>query len=356
MTCPRLEVNIKKIKDNTEYTIRLCQKYGVDVMGVTKGVRAEIPVVMAMAEAGIRTFGDSRVQNLMKIERAGIPGERFLIRIPMLSEVQSVVEWLHGSLNSELSVISALGHEAVRQHKTHKVILMVDVGDLREGLWPDDILIDTAVKANKLEGIGLLGLGMNVGCFGGVLPTPENTGKLLEVGRCIEKAIGRRLNVYSGGSTCGLKLIEDGTLPCGINQFRIGEAILLGKDSTGNRIIPGTYQDTMQIVAEVVEVKRKPSVPIGRMGRDAFGNVPEFADRGMRKRAIAAIGRQDVPLEKLIPPAEGIEVLGGSSDHLILDVTDARENIKVGDEIAFGLTYGAMLSAMTSDYVEKVYI
>jgi predicted amino acid racemase len=355
MKCPRLEINTTKISENAGHIVKLCRKADVKVMGITKGVKAEAPVVKAMAEAGITVFGDSRIENLKKIAEAGIFGQRFLIRIPMLSDVSATVEWADGSLNSEFEVIAALGKEAVRQRKTHKVILMVDVGDLREGFLPCDAA-ETALKAGGIDGIELIGLGMNVGCYGGVLPTIENTSLLLETGRQVESAIGRKLDVYSGGSTVTLKLIEKGMLPCGINQLRIGEAVLLGYDSTGNRKIPGTHQDTMRLIAEVIELKLKPSVPTGEVGRDAFGNVPKFLDRGIRKRAIAALGRQDAPLEKLRPIIDGVEVLGGSSDHLILDVTDAQEDIKVGTEIAFGINYGAMLALMTSDYVEKVYV
>jgi len=52
----------------------------------------------------------------------------------------------------------------------------------------------------------------------------------------------------------------------------------------------------------------------------------------------------------------GISVLGGSSDHLILDVEDAAENVKVGDELEFWPGYGALLALSTSPYVQKVVI
>ncbi|MEW9835952.1 arginase family protein [Mesorhizobium marinum] len=104
----------------------------------------------------------------------------------------------------------------------------------------------------------------------------------------------------------------------------------------------------------MIEVKKKPSRPIGKSGYDAFGNQPYFPDEGDRLRAIANIGREDVMVEGLTPIDRGVRVLGASSDHLLLDVTDAEVPVAVGGRVAFRMGYGAMLLAMTSEYVEKV--
>jgi len=107
------------------------------------------------------------------------------------------------------------------------------------------------------------------------------------------------------------------------------------------------------MVAEVVEVARKPSVPIGDRGQNAFGETCEFEDRGVRLRAILNLGRQDVVVDGIEPEMKGITVLGGSSDHLILDVEEAEREVKLGDELAFYPSYGALLALATSPYVQK---
>ena len=48
-----------------------------------------------------------------------------------------------------------------------------------------------------------------------------------------------------------------------------------------------------------------------------------------------------------------IEILDGSSDHLLLDLTHCTTVYQVGDRIQFTLGYGSMLKAFTSPYVEK---
>ena len=113
---------------------------------------------------------------------------------------------------------------------------------------------------------------------------------------------------------------------------------------------------TVTVSAPVIECKVKPSMPVGTSAQDAFGTVPVFTDRGERRRAICAIGRQDAPAEGLRPLDARIEVLGASSDHLVLDVDDLPTPPRVGDSIAFVPGYSATLQLFTSRYVAKEFI
>lgn len=354
MRRPCIEINIEKIKHNANHLVKQCGEKGIEILGVTKGVCAYLPVVQAMLEGGVKKLGDSRVQNIMALRKAGVENPIYLIRIPMISEAQDVVYYADGSLNSEIDVIKTLAREAKKIGKVHKVILMVDVGDLREGVMPEDVL-DVVGEILNLEGIEFEGLGTNVGCYGAILPNYENTKILVDLAANIEKKYGIKVKTISGGNTATLSLIERGKLPEGVNQLRVGEGILLGTDVTNFRKVPGTVQDTMKLKTEVIEVKVKPSYPIGEIGRDAFGNIPVYEDKGPMRRAIVALGKQDCRIEGLKPVDDRMEILGASSDHMILDVTKCPE-IKVGDVIEFNMDYAAMLSLMTSGYVEKVVI
>ena len=231
---------------------------------------------------------------------------------------------------------------------------MVDVGDLREGVLQENVL-DIAKQITCLKEIKLVGLGTNMGCFGGILPSSNNLGVLVELGRAIENQLGLKLEIISGGGTSTLMLIGNNEVPDGVNQLRIGEGILLGTDTTNNRKIRWLHQNAFQLQAEVIEVKSKPSIPTGTIGRDAFGNVPEFIDIGVRRRAIVAMGKQDVNIEGIRPVDEHLTILGASSDHLIVDIEDSEQKIKVGDAIAFSLAYSGLLSVSDSKYVRKVF-
>jgi len=351
---PRLDIYLDKIKTNSENIITLCIKRGIKVVGITKGCSAIVEVGQVMIDGGINILGDSRIENLKSLKKAKLQAETMLIRVPMLSEVDKVLDWADISLNSEISLINLLSREALNRKIVHRIILMIDLGDLREGVMPDDTL-QVVREIRKLSGVKLIGIGANFCCISGVMPTSENLAKLVELTEEIENNFHINLEVISGGNTSVLKLVEDDIIPQRINQLRIGIGILLGRDDVRLRNITGTYQDTFILTAEVIEIKEKPSLPRGEIGRDAFGEIPVFRDLGIRKRAILAIGKQDIYLNGLIPLKEGIEIIGASSDHLIIDVTDFKEELKIGAEVSFRLNYPALLSATTSKYVKKYF-
>jgi predicted amino acid racemase len=307
-----------------------------------------------MLAGGIRQFADARVENLLQLRLNKIKNPLTLLRLPGLSLVAEVVEAADTSINSELEVIKALSRRALQNGKVHQVILMIDVGDLREGIFPEQA-IPLVKKALDHKGAYIQGIGTNMGCFGGVLPTQKNLGLLQELGQNIRARAGIELPVISGGGTSSLLLVENKAMPPEINQLRIGEGILLGTDTTNSRRIPYLHQDAFTLKAEVIEIAEKPSLPMGEIGRDAFGRKPSFVDRGTRRRAILALGKQDVEITGLSPEDSQMLILGGSSDHLVVDITDSAEQVKIGSIINFFVTYPALLSATTSPYINKHY-
>lgn len=146
----------------------------------------------------------------------------------------------------------------------------------------------------------------------------------------------------------------EGKLPGGITQLRIGEGIMLGCETLERKPMPGLHTDAFTAVAEIIEFRKKPSLPIGRIAQDVFGNVPVFEDRGIHQRAILALGRQDVIFDGLTPLDAGVEILGGSSDHLLVEISG--RTAVVGEELRFRPDYGAVLTLNTSPYVQKVYL
>ena len=351
---PILEIDLNKIRFNCGKVVEKCHQQGIEVLGVTKGFNAIPQIVSAMVKGGVDGLADARLENIYKLRKRGFKQDITLLRIPRLSKASLVAQYADISVNSEMIVIRALAEAGQKMGKAHKVILMVDVGDLREGVMPENV-VDTVQRISCLKGVELLGLGTNMGCFGGILPTNDNLGLLIELARDIKK-LGIKLEIISGGGTSSLLLVENNAVPPGINQLRIGEGILLGTDTTHKRIIPWLFQDAFLLKAEVIEVKFKPSVPKGSIGRDAFGHIPSFVDRGIRKKAILALGKHDVLIEGIIPVDEHMIVLGASSDHLIVDISDATTKIEVGAEIAFRLTYAGLLSISNSRYVNKTFV
>lgn len=353
MTYPKLVIDLKKIEKNTREMVRRCQERGVEVAGVTKMVCGNEIIGMTLVEAGVEILADSRIENLERMSKIPVP--KMLIRIPMASQAERIVKFSDISLVSEPSTIKVLAEVALRQDKVYDIILMVDLGDLREGIFCRKEIFKTVEEIVSLRGVRLLGIGSNLTCYGGVFPTRENLSRLIEIKSALEERFALSLKVVSGGNSGSLTLFEDSSFPAGINQLRLGASLLMGI-GLDDKPIRGLDTDIFRLEAEIVEIRMKPSIPIGRRGLDSFGERPVFVDRGVRRRAICALGKQDISLEHLNPIDTDIIILGGSSDHLILDITDSSEEYFVNGRIEFTLTYGGCLTAMASEYINKVFL
>ena len=357
---PKLIVDLQKLRTNIEKVQNACRDQGVEIAGVIKGCTGLIPCAMQYEQAGCAYIGSSRLEQLEPLKEAGIQAPLMMVRVPMLSEAAEVVRICDYSLNSEVNVLRALNAQARIQDKQHRVILMADCGDLREGFWDKDEMVEVAVMVeNDLHNLDLAGVGVNVGCYGSIMATPEKLQELVDIAERIEERIGRELEIISGGATSSLMRVIDGDLPSRINMLRVGEGILLAYDLPHlyGYDIPGMYQDAFKLRTEVIEVKTKPSHPVGEIGFDAFGHRIQYEDRGMRRRALLGIGKCDYgDPDELICCEEGAQVLGASSDHTILDIEDAPRDLKVGDIVEFDLKYATIVYLTNSDNIEKVYI
>ncbi len=352
MARPHLDIDLDKIEHNARAIVALCRQHGIEVVGVTKGVCGQPEVARAMLRGGVAAIGDSRLEHVQRMRAAGVEASYHLLRVAGLSDVDDVVAAVDVSLESELCVLEALSAAAARAGCVHAVVVMVELGDLREGVMPGD-LVPFVRAARALPAIQLAGIGTNLSCLAGVVPTVENMTRLVALGREVERGAGLRLRWISGINSSGLELLAAGRMPPAVNQARIGEGILLGRESTHRRPWPGTHQDAFVLHAEVLELKRKPSVPIGELAEDAFGQRRTFADRGEILQALLDVGREDVGPDGLVPLDPGLVVLGASSNYLAVDVTHARRPLRVGDRVAFSPRYGALVAAMTSEYVDK---
>lgn len=347
---PQLEFDLALLRSNADAVISRCRGMGIRVCGVVKGVDGLPEAARVLRAAGAAELGTSRLEQVAKCRAAGVPGPWLLIRIPGLTELPDVVALCETSLQSEWPTLLALEEECLRQNKTHRVIVMTDLGDLREGFWDKKELVDVCERVERdLPHVQLAGIGVNLTCYGSTKPTPEKMNELVGLARQVEQRIGRKLEIVSGGATSSFTLVHWGTMPAGVNHLRIGEAILLGKDlqvDWGIRDMDYLRMDALTLRAEVVEVKDKPTYPIGEFAIDAFGRKPVYEDRGIRRRAILALGRADVgELESLIPREPGLTVIGGSSDHCIVDAEDCPRRLQVGDIVEFSLCYSHMLYA-----------
>ena len=358
---PCLEISRSRLRHNMEEVISRCTARGIQVCGVIKGCSGLPEVGRMFRDCGATQLASSRLEQIVRCRRAGVPGPYMLLRIPMESELEDVARWCDYSLESERATLDALEEACARQGAVHKAVIMADLGDLREGFWDEDEFVDACVHVERdLPHVHLSGIGVNLSCYGSIQPTPEKMGQLTALARRVEEAIGRKLEIVSGGATSSYTLVHWGTMPEGINHLRIGENILLGYD------LPNLWhiedmdylrQDTFTLTAEVIEVREKPTYPQGEFCIDAFGRKPVYEDYGVRRRALLALGRADVgELESLTPLDSGVTVVGGSSDHCILDVTDCPRSLQVGDTVSFALRYSHLLYLSGREDVRQAFI
>ena len=352
---PRLSIDLEKLRHNILEIKNRCEEQGVELVGVIKGFTGIPACTKVYDEVGCQYIGTSRVEQIIDAIEYGIHGPFMFIRVPMLSEVDSVVRFSEISLNSEMTVLKALDEAAGKQGKIHKVILMADLGDLREGFWDEGELLAAAKMVEyDLSNLYLAGVGTNLGCYGSIFPTVEKMEDLIDRAEMIEKEIGRKLDIISGGASTSMPRIFKHDMPERINQLRVGEAIVNAKDSQDlfGCDMSFMHRDAFVLKAEVIEVKVKPSYPQGEISFDAYGMKQEYVDKGLRKKALLALGKVDYAFPDMIyPMEEGVEVMGASSDHTIVDIEEAKRDIKVGDIMEFTLCYATIVYATNSPNV-----
>ncbi|QHM73823.1 alanine/ornithine racemase family PLP-dependent enzyme [Mixta intestinalis] len=355
MYMPVLEINLRKLEENARIEKALLASSGIEVMAVNKVFDGCVETAQAVFNGGIQVIAESRTYNLKKIRHIGCT--TCLLRSPCLSEIEDVVRYADISLNSDATVLRALSQEAQKQGKTHQVLLMVDMGDLREGIWFSDYatILDTIKLIASLPGLDLYGLGTNFNCYGTVLPTVKNGDDFLALAARLEADSGIAIRRLSAGNCTSYHLLDKGIWPQGLNHLRIGglhefgieyvEMKYLDEFHHSQKPVDKACSDMYILEAEIIELNSKPTVPVGELGVDAFLQSKTFVDNGVRKRALLAFGRQDVPSDNCVPCDDTIQILGQTSDHTLVDIEDCQQPLKVGDKVRFELDYTGLLMA-----------
>ena len=352
MDTPYLEIDLAKLFSNTQTLVKMFGARNIDITGITKVALGEPRVANCLISAGLTSIGDSRIANIKRMRQAGVKGTFVLIRTPSMTEICDVVKYADVSFNTEVAIITELSGAAIKQNKVHDIVLMVEMGDLREGI-PQNNLDATIDQIVKLKGVNLKGLGTNLACFSGVKPSKKNMDQLSFLAETYEKKYQIKFDIISGGNSANFDWFFANDDLGRINDVRLGESIFVGRETLIRKHIDGLHLDAITLVAAVIESKTKPSFPEGEVGQDAFGNTTTFVDKGDMLRTILSIGKQDVYVPGLTPFID-VDVIGSSSDHLILDAT--RSPLQVGDQVRFSLDYAALLSCMTSPFVAKSYV
>jgi len=349
MKTPDLQISLPKLTHNINTIRTICEQASLHITPITKVVMGH-PSIASLYATYFDSIGDSRICDIQRMVDHQIKTNFMLIRSPALSEAIETVQLCRISLNTELSVCEALNEAGERLHKPHQILIMIEMGDLREGILLED-LDDFFHAIAPFKWLDVIGIGANATCFAGLIPDSANL-SVLERGKKAFQAIFHKDPVVSGGGTNLFDLILHGSLPPYINHIRIGEGLLMGVDAVYKKQISDCFTDICVLTGEIIELKSKPSFPSGFTAHNAFGEHIPFKDKGLRRKAIVNIGRLDTDVSGLTPIQPGIEILGASSDHMMLDVEESP-TLQVGDLVSFSMNYSALLFSMSSIYVEK---
>ena len=348
-------IDLAKLDHNVAVIQEICRHAGVQAVWVTKGCHSHPAVVDLLASRGAAVLGEVYADNLRRI-RDGFAGELLMIQPPSHHQLDAALAFADTLLVSSVDNAAALARAARRAGRRPRLILMVDVGNLREGVLPDAVA-GVVTRILELPHVDLIGLGTSVGCFGGYLANERDLQRLVHVAATVSAATGHHFRTLSAGSgTMLLELAAAGSMPPEINQLRIGAAFLVGDQPPTGRPLPALHQDAFLMRGEILELARKPSLPQAPTGSDAFGRTVAFEDLGERNRALLDFGMTDVDVYALTPRSAGVRVLGATSNYTICDVTECPECLRVGSHLDFRMAYSAMARAMASVHTPKTLV
>ena len=351
----RLTINLEALRHNLSVINDWVVGRGAVWTAVTKVLCGHRETILALQAMGVRSIGDSRLENLEAIERQVPDFEAWYLRCPAKSQLPKLVRHTDVSLNSEIDVITALSREAARQGRRHYIVIMIELGDLREGILPGS-LVHFYERVFQLPNIRVLGIGANLGCLAGAVPTVDQFMQLVLYKELLELKFHRRLPIISAGSSVSLPMLIEGEVPKGINHFRIGESLFLGTDLRNGGELEALRDDVVVVEAEIVEIKEKGLTPLGETSNAAapFDKMQEDLSVGQRGyRAIVNIGHLDTDMHGLTSADPRRHIAGASSDVSVINIGDDAQGLKVGDRIGFRPNYSALLRLMSGHYVEK---
>ena len=353
-----ITLNRTKLRENYNYLNDLFKKNDIQWAVVTKLLCGNKTFLQEVMDLGVQQVCDSRVTNLKTIKQMAPNIETIYIKPPAKRSVKSIVQYADISFNTELSTIRLLSEEAGRQEKVHKVIIMIELGELREGVMRDDLL-EFYSQVFELPHIEVVGLGANLSCLYGVLPNDDKLIQLSLYKQLIEARFNRKIPLVSGGSSVTIPLLLQSQLPSGINHFRVGDTLFLASDVYNNSTFPFINSDVIRLYAEIIELTEKPKAPSGELGHNVEGHTYDFSNvdpDATSCRGLIDIGILDVEVEHLKPVDPKMKIVGASSDMVVIDVEENPRNYKVGQLVEFELDYMSALRLLNSRYIDKKVI
>lgn len=355
-----LVIKSNKIIKNVEKLTELIQKQRVEwtlIVKILSGHKQFLSELLTHPLATkLHSIGDSRVSGLKAIKDINPNIVTMYIKPPPIVFAKGVVKYADISLNSSLRTIWALNEEAKKQDKIHRIIIMIEMGELREGVIRDKVL-SFYQSVFDMENIKVEGIGTNLGCMYGVQPTYDKLLQLSLYKQLIDAKFDTNLPLISGGSSISLPLLGKASMPKNINHLRIGETAFLGVSPLDGKRFRNLSTDTFEYLSNIIELEVKDTSPDGILTDGNIGVTADDFSYDSSYRAILDFGILDVDTDELIPKDKNVKFAGTTSDMSVYDlgpmVSGKKCRYKVGDKIRFSPTYMAVARLMNSKFIDK---
>jgi len=342
--------NIEKLSDYLN-TNNIHWSLTTKVLSGHRGILEEILKLPAIKK--IHSIADSRLSNLKTIKKIAPDIVTMYIKPPAIKYVKTVIDVADISLNTSFSTIGALNVEAKKRGIVHRIIIMIEMGELREGVIRKD-LMEFYRKCFELSNVKVIGLGTNLGCMYGVEPTFDKLLQLSLYKQLIEAKFSKTIEFISGGSSITLPMIAKNKIPKSVNHFRIGEAIFLGDSPLNGKKFKNLSMDVFEFDANIIEMEHKETAPDGVISEGNVGHAQEMPDEEMSYKAVLDFGVLDVNTDDITPKDKDIQFIGTTSDMTVYDLgTKRKKKFKDGSQIKFKPNYMAVARLMNSKFVTK---
>ncbi len=353
-----LKLYRKKLQHNYHFLVKLFEQHQIQWGVVSKLLCGHRGFIQELIDLGVKEFHDTRISNLKMIKSLSPDAQTVYIKPPAIRNIPKIVRYADVSFDTDLGTLKVLSEQAQEQNRIHKVIIMIEMGDLREGVMGED-LVEFYAGVFDLPNIQIIGLGTNFNCLNGIMPSHDKLIQLSLYKQLIEARFNKAIPWITGGTTVTVPLLLRGLLPKAVNHFRVGEALFFGNDLFNGGTIPGMESDVFSLSAEIIELYEKPVVPMGIQTANVAGIIPQFDEQDIGRtsfRAILDLGLLDINPSFLSPVDSKVTVLEASSDMLVVDLGDSSGDYRVGSDIEFSVRYMGVLGLMNSRYIDKVVV
>ncbi len=362
----KLIIHTKKIQDNIKYLSDYFDSHHIDWSLITKVFSGDKEFLKNVLTddviKNIDSIGDSRLTSLKNLKEVNPDMQTIYIKPPAKIYADDIVKYADISLNSSHNTIVALNKAAKKAKKIHKIIIMVELGELREGVKRTE-LMNFYESVFELSNIEVIGIGSNLGCMHGIEPTYDKLLQLSLYKELISAKFNKDLKYVSGGTSITLPLIEQKSIPKDINHFRIGEAIFFGISPLDNKQFKELAVDTFEFCANIIELEEKKIVPEGVISHSNVGQTAEFHEDNISETSIKAIldfGLLDVDQDDIEFIDDELEYVGITSDMMVIDLgsnksVDGKKKYRIGDKVYFKPNYMAVARLLNSKFIHKTF-